>query len=237
MTLSIAATDITALRERCGVAVLRTVRADPAYENGAVLPTGPWTSITDDTAQDLVASSPIGDSTLVELVKPPVPAEALSSLIQRLGDPEAIHLGQARAPMDVLTTTRNHENDGYRIGLHVDNWDRLPYATKHTGRRRICINLGPGTRYLLLADLDIRTICRALYQDYADRYPHTDDLRRYVGSGHTVLCYRIRLEPGEGYIAPTELFPHDGSTEGLLEPSTAAFWLGHWPRGVLPSLI
>lgn len=100
--------------------------------------------------------------------------------------------------MDVLTTTRNHENDGHRIGLHVDNWDKLPYATKHTGRRRICINIGPGTRYLLLGDRDIRSICRALHQDYADRYPHTDDLRRYVGSGHVVLCFRIRLEPGEG---------------------------------------
>ena len=26
---------------------------------------------------------------------------------------------------------------------------------------------------------------------------------------------RIRLDPGEGYITPTELLPHDGSTAGI----------------------
>ncbi|MFD4659245.1 hypothetical protein ACFWP2_26845 [Kitasatospora sp. NPDC058444] len=44
-------------------------------------------------------------------------------------------------------------------------------------------------------------------------------------------------DPGEGYIAPTELLPHDSSTEDQPQPSTVAFRLGHWPRGVLASLI
>ncbi|MFF7655067.1 hypothetical protein ACFZCY_35405 [Streptomyces sp. NPDC007983] len=135
-----------------------------------------------------------------------------------------------------ITTTVNHAN-GLRIGLHVDNWDRLPYSRRHTSRRRLCINLGPGTRYLLLADVDIRQICRAMQDHCDDRYPHTDDLRRYVSDHHPIRCLRLRLGPGEGYIAPTELLPHDGSTEDQAEPSSAAFWLGHWQRGVLPSLV
>ncbi|MFJ6616563.1 hypothetical protein ACIQOW_03135 [Kitasatospora sp. NPDC091335] len=68
-------------------------------------------------------------------------------------------------------------------------------------------------------------------------HPHTDDIRAYVRAGHPLRCLRLRLDPGEGYIAPTELLPHDGSTSDLPEPSTAAFWLDHWPIGVFPSLI
>ncbi|MGP9018644.1 hypothetical protein ACT1U9_09545 [Streptomyces sp. BR1] len=237
MTLAIAAIDPAALRKRCEVTTLRTMRGDSPYEEGAVVPAGPWTAISDETARDLTAAAAQArDSTLVELVQVPQPTGPLAALAEPLGDPAALHLGQARAPADALTTTGNHEY-GRRIGLHVDNWDRLSYAAKHTGRRRLCLNLGPGTRYLLLADLDIRAICRAVHQDFEHRYPHTDDLRQYVIEGHLVLCFRLRLEPGEGYIAPTELIPHDGSTEAQSESSTAAFWLGHWPRGTLPSLV
>ncbi|MFF7994749.1 hypothetical protein ACFZDG_33880 [Kitasatospora xanthocidica] len=55
--------------------------------------------------------------------------------------------------------------------------------------------------------------------------------------GLPLRLYRLRLDPGEGYIAPTELLPHDGSTEDQDQPSTAAFWLGHWPRGTLTQLV
>lgn len=237
MTLAIVADDPAALRKRCEVTTLCTVRGDAPYEERAIIPAGPWTSISDETARDMTsAASHTRDSALVELVQAPPPTGPLSTLAEPMGDPAVLHLGQARAPADALTTTGNHEYGG-RIGLHVDNWDRLSYMVKHTGRRRLCLNLGPGTRYLLLADLDIRTICRAVHQDFERRYPHTDDLRQYVTEGHLVLCFRLRLEPGEGYIAPTELIPHDGSSEGQPAPSTAAFWLGHWRRGTLPTLV
>ncbi|MFJ3877432.1 hypothetical protein ACIPW5_08250 [Streptomyces sp. NPDC090077] len=42
---------------------------------------------------------------------------------------------------------------------------------------------------------------------------------------------------GQGYLAPTEYLLHDGSTEGEDDPSAAAFWLGHWPSGALPSIV
>ncbi|MFE5513874.1 hypothetical protein ACFQ9J_25415 [Streptomyces sp. NPDC056529] len=72
--------------------------------------------------------------------------------------------------------------------------------------------------------------------DYARRYPHTDDYRAHAAVGHTTHILRIRLAPGEGYIAPTEYLLHDGSTQDQ-EASAIAFWLGHWQRGKLPSLI
>ncbi|WP_435179434.1 hypothetical protein [Actinacidiphila sp. bgisy145] len=63
----------------------------------------------------------------------------------------------------------------------------------------------------------------------SETYPHAEHIRRYVADGHQLLCLRIRLEPGGGYIAPTELLPHDGSTTGVEQPSVAAFWLGRSP--------
>ncbi|MEV6972552.1 hypothetical protein [Kitasatospora sp. NPDC093806] len=239
MNLAIAHQSPVALIARCDVAGVRAVHGDPDYEDGAVLPHGAWEPLAADLARRLRPTARTRDSTLVELVKlpdgPAVPT-GLGSLADPLGDSEAVHLGRASSPAKSLTTTPNYR-DGRRIGLHVDNWDKLAFEAKHLGRRRLCVNLGPGTRYLLLGDTDIRTICRTVHPSPGTRYPHTDDLRAYIAGGHRMRVYRLRLEPGEGYLAPTEFLPHDGSTEGQPEPSTAAFWLGHWPRGVLPSMV
>ncbi|GAA2259014.1 hypothetical protein GCM10010430_48820 [Kitasatospora cystarginea] len=238
MHLSIAFHDLAALQERCEVSGVRITRAEPEYENGAVVPAGPWQPISEALATHLRATDQTSDSCLVEMVKlrHTDTTEMLAELADPLGDPDATYLGQAASPAKALTTTDNYR-DGRRIGLHVDNWDKLRYAEKHQGRRRLCLNLGPGARYILLGDIDIQAICRTVHDDYEHRYPHTDDLRTYVARHKPLRCFRIRLAPGEGYIAPTELLPHDGSTEDQPEPSTAAFWLGHWPRSVLPSLI
>lgn len=238
MSLAIAHIDPAALIARCDTTGVHIARGEPEYENGAVIPTGPWQPLTATLAAELRPTERSTDSTLVELVTLPggPPPTTLAALVDRLGDPGAVHLGQATSPAEALTTTPNYQDDR-RIGLHIDNWDRLRYQAKQTGRRRLCFNLGPGTRYLLLGDLDIRAICRHLHTDPEDRYPHTADLRAYTALGLPLRVFRLRLDPGEGYIAPTELLPHDGSTEGQPEPSTAAFWLGHWPRGVLASLI
>ncbi|MEU4116871.1 hypothetical protein AB0F71_20545 [Kitasatospora sp. NPDC028055] len=237
MTLAIAHTDPAALIARCDSTGVRTARDEPEYENGAVLPVGPWRPLTVQLAAELRPTEQ-SDSTLVELVKLPdgPPPATLATLADQLGDPDAVHLGQATSPARALTTTPNYQ-DGRRIGLHIDNWDRLRCQAKHTGRRRLCFNLGPGTRYLLLGDLDIRAVCRGLHSDTEIHYPHTDELRAYTALGLPLRVFRLRLDPGEGYIAPTELLPHDGSTEDQPQPSTAAFWLGHWPPGVLASLI
>ncbi|MFE2722468.1 hypothetical protein [Kitasatospora sp. NPDC059327] len=223
MSLAIAA-GFGVLAGRCDTADVRAVHGHRAYEDGAVVPSGPWRPLTRDLARGLAPAAGTPDDVLVELVD--------VKNIDRtwLDRPGVTRLGRALSPADGLTTT-SHHGSGLLIGLHLDNWDRLPYAAKHTGRRRLCINLGPGTRYLLVCDQDAQTVCRAVHSDWTARYPHTDDLRSYVIEGRPVRCYRLRLDPGDGYVAPTEFLPHDGSTEGQQE-STAAFWLGRWPSGL-----
>lgn len=237
MPLHLAISDLDRLRERCDVAAVRTVKDDPAYEPGAAVPSGRWQPLTEAGALRLTAPPRTPPSTLVEIVRPPAPTgETLEDLARQMGDDPVHYLGQALAKPDMLTTTENYEV-GRLLGLHLDNWDDLDYRRKATGRRRLALNLGPGTRYILLGALDAQAVCRAVHpEDHVHRHPGTDDYRTHVAAGHPIRCVRIRLAPGEGYIAPTEYLLHDGSTEGQNQPSAMAFWLGHWPRGTLPSL-
>ncbi|MER6254974.1 hypothetical protein ABT224_26850 [Streptomyces sp. NPDC001584] len=239
MPLHIAYGDPSVLRARCEIATVRTVRLEEStYEPGAIIPAGQWHPMTEADVKAVTAPRRPLDSTLVEVVRPAYQEGCeLEDLTRPLGDPDAVYLGQALAEPDMTTTTENYE-DGRLIGLHLDNWDKLPYADKHTGRRRLCLNLGPGTRYVILGTVDAQAVCRAIHpNDHFHRYPHTQDYRDYVARGRPIRILRIHLAPGEGYVAPTEYLLHDGSTEAQDRPSAAAFWLGHWPRGILPSLI
>ncbi|MEW2618935.1 hypothetical protein [Streptomyces sp. NPDC048106] len=228
------------MRGRCAIAPVWLTRGKPGYDDGALVPGDDWTPVTADEAEQLRADATAPDSVLIELVHQPLPDLEPNDLACRLEtavllDPlngrwPATLLGCAVGPGNRPTTTEDLAT-GRRIGLHVDNFDRLPYATRHQGRRRLCLNLGPGPRYLLVGDHDVQEICRALHSDAAleRHYPHTEDIRRYVAAGHSLRCLRIRLDPGDGYIAPTEFLPHDGSTAGVDRPSVAAFWLGRSP--------
>ncbi|WP_340375953.1 hypothetical protein U5640_12800 [Streptomyces sp. SS7] len=188
------------LRGRCDIASVRQTASESGYDDGATVP--------DDLAGRLEAAARLD----------PLDGRWPTTL-----------LGCAASPGHWATTTED-SNTGRRIGPHVDNFDRLPYARRHQARRRLCLNLGPGPRYLLIGDHDIQQICRTLHTDPDRHHPHTEDIRRYVAAGHPLRCLRIRLDPGDGYIAPTESLAHDGSTAGIDQPSVAAFWLGQPPN-------
>lgn len=224
------------IRGRCAVAPVRLTRGEPGYDDGALVPGDTWRPLTADDAQRLRANGSTPDSIRIHLVHRSLPGLDAGDLTGRLEAAAALDPLHGRWPASLLgcavssgnrATTTEDTTTGRRIGLHGDNFDRLPYATRHQGRRRLCLNLGPGPRYLLLAGQDVQQICRLLYPDPERRYPHTDDVRRYVAAGHPLRCLRIRLEPGQGYIAPTEYLPHDGSTAGTDQPSVAASWLGN----------
>ncbi|MFF2146181.1 hypothetical protein [Kitasatospora sp. NPDC058190] len=229
MSLQVAFTSRAALKARTQVSGVRTVQDDNRFEDGAVVPDGLWSPLDDDLVDRIRADQSTADDVLVEVV-------GLESIDpDHLASPGVHELGRTFSIAQSATTTPNHQ-DGRLIGLHLNNWDELSYTSKHTGRRRLCVNLGPGTRYILLGDTDIQTICQAVREDHTTCNPHTDDLRCYVARGLPLQCLRIRLDPGEGYIAPTEFLPHDGSTEGQDE-SAAAFWLGRWAHGAMGSLL
>ncbi|WP_316520659.1 hypothetical protein [Kitasatospora brasiliensis] len=236
-------TDYAKLRDRCQITTVAVAHGHPAYENGAVVPADRWTPISPVEADFLRAPRHPPAAEAVELIAFPAP-RTLDSVDSPWWTvhppftpaPGTQYANHATSPAGDLTVTVNPAS-GRRLGIHLDNWDRLPYAHRRLSRRRLCFNAGPGSRYLLVGDTDAPTICQRLSRDGPAHYPHTDDIRAYVHAGHPLRCLRLRLDPGEGYLAPTELLPHDGSTMDLPEPSTAAFWLGRWPIRAFPSLI
>jgi hypothetical protein len=101
-----------------------------------------------------------------------------------------------------------------RNGLHTDNWDALPLAQKQDSTNRICVNLGLDSRYFLFINLTERDIFEMLGCPDSDiKKPWTRQLtnefmRRYPD--YPVV--KLRIAPGEAYIAPTENMIHDAST-------------------------
>ncbi|MGW5689127.1 hypothetical protein [Nonomuraea sp. NPDC003754] len=224
------------IQGRIDIGHVRQAGDAPGYDDGvAVVPRGDWTPLSSVEADRLRPDDTTPTSVVIELVAQTLPVFASDDLQVRVDAATALdpldgrwprrRLACAASRAGLLTSTED-STTGHRIGLHVDNFDRLPYSARQNSRRRLCLNLGPGTRYLLVGDRDIKEICRVIGHDQGGYCPHTDDLRRYVAEGHPLRCLRIRLQPGQGYIAPTEFLPHDGSTNGEESWSLAAFWLG-----------
>lgn len=233
MGIGIVYTDLQRFRDRCSMTVVSFGTDDPGYDAEALLPADRWTALGREVAVELHAHADVEASRIVELVH--MPEIAALDAIHRFdpfgGQHPVQFLGYTECAGNQRTTTTDHRTMR-RLGIHLDNFDRMPLERRHESRRRIGLNLGPGPRYLLLATQDVEDL--AHLTPLIEREPHTDQVRRYVAGGGQLACIRIRLEPGEGYIAPTELIPHDGSTWGLEPPSTIAFWIGEWPRGALP---
>jgi hypothetical protein len=234
--IGIAYADRRGFQDRCAIATVTYGTDDPGYDADSVLPADDWAPLTARLASELAASSDAPASTLVELVR--VPGVTTLDEIHRFqpfgGRRPARFLGYTECAADQRTTTTDTRTMR-RLGIHLDNFDRMPLERRHESRRRIGINLGPGPRFLVLTTQDIKGLARLTA--LIERNPHTDQVRRYVAQGGQLTCIRIRLEAGEGYLAPTELIPHDGSTWGMSMPSIIAFWLGEWPRGTLPLLL
>ncbi len=101
-----------------------------------------------------------------------------------------------------------------KVGLHVDNWDRLPVSELDQAKNRICINLGRAHRYFLFINEEVMTMRSKLAGINSDlgRVENSNEIaRRYLlAFPDTKICF-FRLAPFEGYIVPTENVMHDAS--------------------------
>ena len=104
------------------------------------------------------------------------------------------------------------------IGLHVDSFYQVPLEERASSPNRICINLGAGDRYLYFINLPLLALKHQL-----DAVGSTDPRRFQIGShlGSAFLdrfpnypVVKLRIAPGEAYIAPTENIIHEGSSLG-----------------------
>jgi hypothetical protein len=235
VSLSVVFDDYQALRERCDIGSVRIID-HPDYERDAIVPAGDWRPVSEHVAESLKPGAATPDSAIVELVTPPsLGGSARSAGLDSVLSAEFLGVFGPQ-PAGLLTTSFNAKAGGLNIGLHIDYWDKATYAMRARSRRRLCLNLGPGSRYLLVADIDIQDIGLTFGMAPSD-VPEVDIVRRYCKAGRPLRCFRLRLDPGDGYLAPTELYPHDGATRDCPDASSVAMWLGHWARRALKSLV
>jgi len=132
----------------------------------------------------------------------------------------ARHVFSARIGRDqpgLLTMTKAVDQDG-RIGLHFDRWDRLYVDELELSSNRVSINLGPVDRHFIFLNQTASGMAAML--ERANVRVARDVLAIGAAFMSTFPEYpivRLRLRPGEAYVAPTENILHDGSSAGVPE--------------------
>jgi len=117
--------------------------------------------------------------------------------------PRSLGLGQN--PPLMATVTRDPRS-GLLVGLHVDTFEAYNEDRSSAGNR-LSINIGRSPRYFLFVPYDFRALTRAGNLSQATSVVH-----RFFESQSAVPVVRLRIHPGEAYIAPTESLIHDASS-------------------------
>lgn len=117
-----------------------------------------------------------------------------------------------------LTTVTYDPEQNHFVGLHIDSWFGSPWNTRHLAPNRIAVNVGLEPRYLVFMNLTIRQLYERLIE-----VGYSSSSLTSLGPDFATLVtrhfdqypiVRVKIYPGEAYIAPTENIVHDGSTIG-----------------------
>ena len=128
------------------------------------------------------------------------------------------HVYSARIGRDEpnrITMTKAVDKDA-RIGLHVDSWDQCAFDDLQNSSNRLSINLGPTDRYFIFVNLTASHM-NALLKKTGVNVESSASLigKSFMSTFPNYPVVRVRLRPGEAYIAPTENILHDGSSAGV----------------------
>jgi len=143
-------------------------------------------------------------------------------LLDRIGNAGLIasHVFSARIGHDQpgrLTMTKAVDQDA-RIGLHIDRWDRLSVDELEQSSNRVSINLGPVDRHFIFLNQTASGMAAML--ERANLRVARDVCAigaAFMSAFPDYPIVRLRLRPGEAYIAPTENVLHDGSSASVRE--------------------
>jgi hypothetical protein len=129
-----------------------------------------------------------------------------------------------------LSTATIDNKRGCRNGLHTDNWDGLPLAKKQEATNRICLNLGRDSRYFLFVNLTEMEIFEMLgCPDSSVNKPWTRQLtNEFMQRYPNYPVVKLRISPGEAYIAPTENIIHDASTAEMQHLDVKVMMRGYY---------
>jgi hypothetical protein len=200
----------------------------PEFEPGSLIPARHWTPVTkipDSVAIPTAWTSFSGDAPLKDNIAmlhldgiTGDGGEVLERRIDRLchvlsSRPETIeHKGRyfaVGAPSSLATTI--HPVSRKYVGLHVDSFERRIVSELRQARNRLCVNLGPYGRWFLFSPVETTDVAAACGLG-PSAILNTIGFRQYAVSADLPI-FRLRMEPGDAYIAPTERLLHDGQAE------------------------
>jgi uncharacterized protein len=146
--------------------------------------------------------------------------------------PEILSLASAYPELWTVTQEKMNPFKKEFVGLHLDSWDKKPLRRRHLSRNRICINLGREDRHFLFIDLtQIQMFHKMnlsepenIYSDY--RGLHIGQKFMQMFPDYPVT--KLRVAPGEAYIAPTDNIIHDATSMGKLFPDIALHITGYF---------
>jgi hypothetical protein len=143
-----------------------------------------------------------------------------TSILRELQTQQKLVVRSAR-PLGVFLAPAGHATitvDGLtseRIGLHVDNWSEFPAHFRHKAPNRLCVNLGTEPRDFLAVNLPLTKLIRGR-GDRQGLEPVRGGLtaiaREFLKRAKCYPVVSVRINPLEGYVAPTENMIHDAST-------------------------
>jgi hypothetical protein len=138
--------------------------------------------------------------------------EMLSEIVEFSGD--IIFHGISIDAANQLTVSRD-EITYKKIGLHMDNWDRMEVSNRDDALNRISVNIGCGDRAFMFIPFRGSRM-RQLIEDAGYCFDSDGQRgRQLMTLWPTLPVIKVVLGPGCYYIVPTDNVIHDGSTEGL----------------------
>ncbi len=117
----------------------------------------------------------------------------------------------------LITMTRAVDQDA-RVGMHFDMWDRLAVDDLESGSNRVSVNLGPSDRYFIFLNQTAAGMAAILNRE---NVPFRHDVNSigvaFMSAFPDYPIVRVRLRPGDAYIAPTENLLHDGNSSDVVD--------------------
>lgn len=191
---------------------------------------------------------------------------AIENLVSYLSplyhSPDHLSIHPLSVNLPGLPTVTYNPTSRQFIGLHLDSWDKQPIENRHLSSNRICINLGLEDRFFLFINLTLLDILHLIQLDEPTdlmklAWENRQQILRHYYFGDSmslVECcpiavrhdfltgfpsypvIKLRVSPGEAYIAPTENMIHDGCTLDKQFCDLTLTIRGHIELPLLPSV-
>jgi hypothetical protein len=125
--------------------------------------------------------------------------------------------------------TVSYDHDRHRrVGLHVDTWDSGDIDSRISARNILLINIGSSDRYFLYINISLPQIRSMLVLETIDADWLVDAFMRRFPRYPVI---KVRVAPGEAYIAPVQGVIHDGSNADVNSLDLHITYLGYFePR-------